>query len=266
MDFLSKLLSCNEEDVNRIVDEELNDLLNNCEKKQYLGFIPGDRSLHEAHKGFIDFDTRIRFGVASTLNYSMKTKDFYYAFAHDVKRYNIQNIRSVIVFLMFFINSYLGICTGEDRREYIQNILLESTVTDEEYFSAIEALEIGYFKGKRMGMCTERSAIAQNILSMFGVESYYCMGAIDNKPHCFNVIKYDGSFCVLDYSQLCSFKNGEKSYYVPLLSKIPDDNADDFFNKCVPMTLDAYNYVNGESVKAGQSDYVVGKWEFEIEK
>ena len=78
MDFLSKLLSCNEEDVNRIVDEELNDLSNNCEKKQYLGFIPGDRSLHEAHRGFIDFDTRIRFGVASTLNYSMKTKDFYY--------------------------------------------------------------------------------------------------------------------------------------------------------------------------------------------
>ena len=44
-------------------------------------------------------------------------------------------------------------------------------------------------KHKGAAQCTERSALAQQILSLFGTESYYCMGCVDlgdrQEGHCF---------------------------------------------------------------------------------
>jgi hypothetical protein len=266
MDFLNKLLNCEMSEIDQLVDDRLNDLSNNCEKKKILGFIPGSMNLNGAHKGFIDFNTRIRFGVSSMLDYSMKTRDFYYTIARLVKHYDFKNVKNVIIFLMTFINDYFGISVGPDRREDLQEVILNNTVTDDEYFEAIEKLEIGVFKGKKMAMCTERSAIAQNILSMFGVESYYCMGAVDIEPHCFNVIKLDDSYYLVDYNQLCSCKKGKRSYYVPLLNKIPEEKINDFFNNHEPITLEAYDYIDGKREVIGEKEYVIGKWDLEKSK
>lgn len=61
---------------------------------------------------------------------------------------------------------------------------------DEEYFEALENNKIGDLKGKGVAQCTERGAIAQQILSLFGTESYYCMVCVDlgskQEGHCFN--------------------------------------------------------------------------------
>ena len=266
MDFLEKLLKCNENDVDHLVDERLEELSNTSDKKDYLGFTPGLRSLSTPHKGFIPFYTRIRFAMSSTLDYSMDTRDFYYTFAHLVKHYNFENIRNVIVFLMTFINDYFGVSFDRDRREDIQEELLRSTVTDEEYFNAVENLKIGYFKGKRLAKCTERSALAQNILSMFGVEIYYCMGVIDKEAHCFNVIRDDISYYILDYNQFCSCKNGKRSYYIPLLNKIPDEVLTDFFINNKGVKVEVYDFIDGKKKKNGDKEYIIGKWDFDKTK
>ena len=266
MDFLDKLLNCEMSEIDQLVDDRITYLSNNCEKEKIIGFIPGTTDLHAAHKGFIDFNTRIRFGVLSMLDYSMKTRDFYYTFARLVKHYNFKNVKNVIIFLMTFINDYFGICVGRDRREDIQEVIFNNTVTDEEFFKGIENLEIGVFKGKKMAMCTERSAVAENLLSMFGVESYYCMGTINDEPHCFNVIRIDDSYYVVDYSQLCSCKKGKRSYYIPLLNKIPEEKINDFLNNNEPITLEAYDYIDGKKEVIGEKEYVIGKWDKEKSK
>ena len=57
----------------------------------------------------------------------------------------------------------------------------------------MENNKIGDLKGMNVALCTERSAMAQQLLSLFGMESYYCMGSINKndkiEAHCFNIVK-----------------------------------------------------------------------------
>ena len=48
-------------------------------------------------------------------------------------------------------------------------------VKEIEYFDVLDNNKIGDLKSKGAAECTERSAVAQQILSIFGIESYYCM-------------------------------------------------------------------------------------------
>ena len=47
-----------------------------------------------------------------------------------------------------------------------QSFLVKTTKTDSEYFDALENNKIGDLKGMGAALCTERSALAQQILSL----------------------------------------------------------------------------------------------------
>lgn len=105
-------------------------------------------------------------------SYSMKTNDYFFEFAKYIKKKNVKTKSHLVKIIENFINNYCGV---DMRDSYFGRIAFQTTTTDEEYFEKIKNLEIGDLKGKNIAMCTERSAIAQNLLSLFDIETYYCM-------------------------------------------------------------------------------------------
>jgi len=246
MDLLERINNCTEEELTSIIDIALQNAINNADKKERLGFADGGLATTKipSHKGFISPESRIKYSNFSMNMYSMKTTDYIYDFAKYVKKNNINNRGTLVKYVENFINGYFGISNGTDMRDtYFDQIAFQTTTTDDEYFEKLENLEIGDLKGKNVAMCTERAALAQNLLSLFGFDVYYCMGCVSNngkeESHCFNIARAKDTFMLLDYSiPVPVFENGRAIDYAPFQGSIGLDELEDVlvngFNKDFP--------------------------------
>lgn len=250
MNLLEQINNCKEEELTSIIDNAIQNAVTNSKETQ-LGFANNKSSTSKIlpHKGFISPNSRIRYCNISMNDYSMKTTDYIYEFAQYIKENKINNKESLISSIEPFINKYFGISKGKDKRDtYFDQMAFQTTNTDEEYFEKLENLEIGDLKGKNIAMCTERSAIAQNLLSLFGFESYYCIGCINNngkeEPHCFNIARAQNCFVLLDYSvPITIFEEGKENKYVPFQAVIPFDEIENVLLESTNKTFQSYQYL-----------------------
>lgn len=271
MDLFQKILECKEEDVDSIIETAINEANANAEKVEKLGFLDYGKSC-SVFKGFIPLNTRIKYANLNIEDYGMESTDFIYEFVHFIKKYNINNKASLIYNLEYFVNSYFGFPGKIDRETIFNDIAWQTTTTDEEYFKALENNKLGDLKGKGAAQCTERGALVQQILSIFGTESYYCMGCVDlgdrQEGHCFNIVKRKNDYALLDYSvPIVSYKeDGSVRAYYPFVGTLTNEEFLDFVNNGVIKSFDDY-YMNGSQYeKAGTKRmYVVGKYEIEKE-
>lgn len=271
MDLFQKILECKEEDVDSIIETAINEANANAEKVEKLGFLDYGKSC-SVFKGFIPLNTRIKYANLNIEDYGMESTDFIYEFVHFIKKYNINNKASLIYNLEYFVNSYFGFPGKIDRETIFNDIAWQTTTTDEEYFKALENNKLGDLKGKGAAQCTERGALVQQILSIFGTESYYCMGCVDlgdrQEGHCFNIVKRKNDYALLDYSvPIVSYKeDGSVRAYYPFVGTLTNEEFLDFVNNGVIKSFDDY-YMNGRQYeKAGTKRmYVVGKYEIEKE-
>lgn len=271
MDLFQKILECKEEDVDSIIGTAINEANANAEKVERLGFLDYGKSC-SMFKGFIPLNTRIKYANLNIEDYGMESTDFIYEFAHFIKKYNINNKASLIHNLEYFVNSYFGFPGKIDRETIFNDIAWQTTTTDEEYFKALENNKLGDLKGKGAAQCTERGALVQQVLSIFGTESYYCMGCVDlgdrQEGHCFNIVKRKNDYALLDYSvPIVSYKeDGSVRAYYPFVGTLTNEEFLDFVNNGVIKSFDEY-YMNGRQYeKAGTKRmYVVGKYEIEKE-
>ena len=203
-------------------------------------------------------------------------EDYFYDFAKYIKHNNITTTADLVKFVENFINYYFGKPNGIDNRDNYFNNLTLDTKTDEEYFDAINNFSIGDLKGKNLAMCTERSAIAQNLLSLFGLEVYYCMGCVEHngeqEPHCFNIARGREKYILLDYSLPVSiYKNNVAYDYVPFQAHIELDELEDVLENGLNKNYDGYEFINiADRIKKIPNDdyriYQVGKMHFEKNK
>lgn len=271
MDLFQKILECKEEDVDSIIETAINEANANAEKVEKLGFLDYGKSC-SVFKGFIPLNTRIKYANLNIEDYGMESTDFIYEFVHFIKKYNINNKASLIHNLEYFVNSYFGFPGKIDRETIFNDIAWQTTTTDEEYFKALENNKLGDLKGKGAAQCTERGALVQQVLSIFGTESYYCMGCVDlgdrQEGHCFNIVKRKNDYALLDYSvPIVSYKeDGSIRAYYPFVGTLTNEEFLDFVNNGVIKSFDDY-YMNGRQYeKAGTKRmYVVGKYEIEKE-
>lgn len=271
MDLFQKILECKEENVDSIIETAINEANANAEKVEKLGFLDYGKSC-SVFKGFIPLNTRIKYANLNIEDYGMESTDFIYEFAHFIKKYNINNKASLIHNLEYFVNSYFGFPGKIDRETIFNDIAWQTTTTDEEYFKALENNKLGDLKGKGAAQCTERGALVQQVLSIFGTESYYCMGCVDlgdrQEGHCFNIVKRKNDYALLDYSvPIVSYKeDGSVRAYYPFVGALTNEEFLDFVNNGVIKSFDDY-YMNGRQYeKAGTKRmYVVGKYEIEKE-
>jgi len=272
MDLLEKIMSCsNEEEVDEIITEAIKKADENSTKVEQLGFLDCGES-NCLFKGFIPFSTRIKYENLVPETYGMETTDFFYDFAHFVRKYNINDKRSLIYGLEYFINSYFGYPGKSDRKTIFNDIAWQTTTTDEEYFTALENNKLGDLRGKGAAECTERGAVAQQILSLFGSESYYCMGCVDlgdrQEGHCFNIVKRNNDYVLLDYSiPVISYKqDGKVNAYYPFIGELSNEEFVEFASLGSLKAFDNYEYTNDYQKKSvdPQRLYIIGS--FEIKK
>lgn len=271
MDLFQKILECKEEDVDSIIETAINEANANAEKVEKLGFLDYGKSC-SVFKGFIPLNTRIKYANLNIEDYGMESTDFIYEFVHFIKKYNINNKALLIHNLEYFVNSYFGFPGKIDRETIFNDIAWQTTTTDEEYFKALENNKLGDLKGKGAAQCTERGALVQQVLSIFGTESYYCIGCVDlgdkQEGHCFNIVKRKNDYALLDYSvPIVSYKeDGSVRAYYPFVGTLTNEEFLDFVNNGVIKSFDDY-YMNGRQYeKTGTKRmYVVGKYEIEKE-
>lgn len=270
MNVFQKILECKEEEVDSIIEAAINDANIHANKVEKLGFLDYGKS-YDVFKGFIPLKTRIKYANLNMEDYGMESTDFIYEFAHFIKKYNINNKASLIHNLEYFVNSYFGFPGKINRETIFNDIAWQTTTTDEEYFKALDNNKLGDLKGKGAAQCTERSALVQQILSIFEIESYYCMGCVDlgnrQEGHCFNIVKRKNDYALLDYSiPIASYKeDGSIRAYYPFVGPLTNEEFLDFVNNGIIKSFDDY-YMNGRHYeKTGtQRMYVVG--EYEIKK
>ena len=271
MDVFQKILECKEEEIDTIIEAAINDANINAEKVEKLGFLDYGKS-HSLFKGFIPLKTRIKYANLNMEDYGMESTDFIYEFAHFIKKYNINNKAALIHSLEYFVNSYFGFPGKIDRETIFNEIAWQTTTTDEEYFKALENNKLGDLKGKGAAQCTERGALVQQVLSIFGTESYYCMGCVDlgdrQEGHCFNIVKRKNDYALLDYSIPITsyYQDGRVKAYYPFVGILTNEEFLDFVNNGVIKSFDDY-YMNGnQKVKTGtQRMYIVGNYEIKKE-
>ena len=271
MDLLKNILECNDEEVDSIIESAINDANINAEKVERLGFLDSVRS-NSVFKGFIPLKTRIKYSNVNMEDYGMESTDFIYEFAHFIRKYNINNKSSLIHNLEYFVNSYFGFPGKMSRETVFQDIAWKTTTTDEEYFKALENNKLGDLKGKGAAQCTERGALAQQVLSLFGIESYYCMGCVDlgdrQEAHCFNIIKKKSGYALLDYSvPIEAYKeDGSLQAYYPFVGSLTDEEFSNFVDNGEIKSFDNYYIKDRQYEKTGkQRMYIVGKYEIKKE-
>ena len=216
-------------------------------------------------------NTRIKYSSIGLEDYGMQTTDYFYEFARFARRYNVKTKKALIYSLETYINLYFGMLGQVTREQIFDNNAWNSTKTDDEYFKALENNKIGDLKHKGAAQCTERAAVAQQILNLFGAESYYCMGCIDlgdrQEAHCFNIFRKQNKYAVLDYS--CPVKgyaaDGREIVLYPFIGDLSDEEFAEFTQKGTIKAFKKHKYVDGKRIETpGERMYVVGS--FEIKK
>lgn len=267
MNLLEQILNAEtDEEADKIIAERIKKMNDYATGEETLGFLNNNKSV-SSHNGFIPFKTRIRYENLAIETYSMDTTDFFYEFTHMLRKYNIDKKGMLIYQMEPFINNYFGY-PGKIKRETVFNdYAWNTTTTDEEYFEALENNKIGNLKGTGAAECTERGAVAQQLLSLFETDSYYCMGCTSFKgkeeAHCFNVIKRKNDYAVLDYSiPVESYKSdGTFKGYYPFVGLLSNEEFINFIETGEIKTFNDYKYVDGKKTNLDtKRQYVVGKY------
>jgi hypothetical protein len=137
------------------------------------------------------------------------------------------NIGSVIPFAVqnaltnFFGNPVPTKNTSTRNREY----LLDRSVVSQ----AQKLISISEYRGKRMGVCAEKSAVAQNFFQFLGIESVLIVGGVkkeggSDSHHLFQIVRYKDSAFLYDSSnpKMKLNADGELTQYGPAMYSITE--------------------------------------------
>ena len=270
MNLLEKVLNCTEEELDDIVKDSIDSYNKISDKKDMLGFT-GLGHTNEIHKGFINLDTRIKYASQNIEDYSMKTTDYFYEFARFIRSNNIDNKKKLIYNLEYFINNYFGYPKEGSREEVFNYEAMKNSKTDEEFFTALESNQIGDLKGKGVALCTEKSALAEQLLSMYDIESYYAIGCVENEKeetqHCYNIVKRKNDYAILDYSLPVTYYKTSKKMksYIQFVGAMTNEEFINFINGDISKEYSDYYIKDGKKIERENKRTYQAKT-FEIKK
>lgn len=233
--FREKLLFADPETTQKIISERIEFLEETCDRTPTIS---ADRFDQHMHRGYIGSDTKVQFEASMvTMGSSYKLKDTAYLYeAVEHLQNHKESINNGIQFfhsIEDFLNSYFGLPDETVNRMdviYRKADLLDPNIDDKGYFQRLNNIDISIFKHEYAAQCSERSAMAQNIMSLFGYGTYYTNGTIsvDGRPeyHAYNIVADDvGQKNIVDYSVTSSIEYRGTSWLVPSQGKILDFNS-----------------------------------------
>ena len=209
MDFDEMLAIENKEDLVKFVDQLVQKNERDTEHEDVIGF---EHSV--PHKGFIDNNTLIT-NADSTVNFT--TNEYAYLFFRGLIGGKVDNLDRAANLVYYFIRKYFGLDGDEKEREKL-------------FMGNIEPFSIDMFRGKNAAVCAERAAVAQNLFSLLGIESYYIVGQLDGINHAFNVINYNDNYYLYDAStEETIYENGKVKDWKAYIKPINDENLESLF-------------------------------------
>ena len=255
MDLLKEINECKESELEEMIENLIFEMNEKATKVDKLGFLDSYNSI-TVFKGFIPFNTRIKYSNLGMEDYSMNTTDFFYEFAEYVKKNKIKTKLELIKAIEYYVINYFGYPSNKTNREEIfEDRAWNSTTTDEEYFEALKKNSIGDLKGMGAAECTEYSALAQQLLSLFGTETYYLIGKIihndKEENHAFNAIKRKDDYAIIDYSIPCPIYNDKEEIigYVPFIGILSNEEFKEFIQNKETKEFNEFYFANDKYVQ-----------------
>ena len=283
MDFYNLIKKFPYTEIDKIVKAKIKDLENKSKilnkGNEYIGFKldynPTDYHLTEEelkvkldirniHTGYINKGMKITYGLAFDERgifsndgkyYYVDDDSYIYDFCNYIKEKEVKDEYQLFDYLLKFIRNYFGIIRHNNREEMHQMICKEDRI----YLDPINIHKFSDFYKKGNAMCTEIALMAENILSMFGFNTYYVVGNIrigeeKDEFHAYNLIKYrekeseEEMNAIIDFSSFTDVfdinyeKIGEKPYIVFF-----DEINKEFLNKLLSenesITYEDYDFV-----------------------
>ena len=283
MDFYNLIKKLPYSEIEKIVRSKISQLeiksnISNKDKN-YIGFDldynPRDYHLNEKelkfnldirniHIGYINKGMQINYGIALDNRgiasndgkyYYVDDDSYIYDFCNYIKEKEVKDEYHLFDYILKFIRNYFGVIRNNDREEMHQMICKEDRV----YLDPINIHKFSDFYKKGNAMCTEIALMAENILSMFGFNTYYVVGNIrigDEKDefHAYNLIKFkeketnDEMNGIIDFSSYTDVFNinyekiGEKPYIV-FFDEINKEFLDRMLYEEESITYEDYDFV-----------------------
>ena len=199
--------------------------------------------------GYVPKGMKVVYGVSTDrsgivandgMYYIIDDDSYIYEFCKYIRDMNINSEGDLFECILWFLKKYFGLFKGRSRDEMFQMILKNNKV----FHDPINEHKLSDFKNKGNAMCSEYTIMANNILSIFGFDSYVIMGQEkDNRGmggHAFNFVsytneKYERVNVLIDFSNGVNiydinFKKVGISPYILELDELNNDFVDDFIN------------------------------------
>ena len=232
-----------EDKITQIINDRISILEEHSEKIKEIGNVERFDENASHHKGFISRDTKVCYSMSQ--GYYIKTTDYIREFIEYIKQNNLFPSPKEI---FKFLNNYFGERPSVDTR------------------NEGEFTEISDFKQSDRAMCTERAALANNILSFLGMETWFCDGSVynsnnTNENHAFLIVRSEtGKYSIYDPSYSIYYDNEDH----PFIREISEDNATRILNSmpynpskknCVTVPEYYFKNVNGKKQRQNANSF-----------
>lgn len=215
------------------------------------------------HGGYVPKGTKVVYGcsvdkngiVASGGMYYIVDDDSYiYEFAKYIKNKHVINEEDFFEYVLSYLENYFGVIAGLSRDEMFKLILKNNRT----YHEPIREHKLSDFKKKGNAMCSEYSIMANNILSVFGFDSYVIIGREKDEKtgtegHAFNFVSYldengERNDALIDFANSVgvydyNFNKIGDSPYIIHLDNLDNEFVDKFLTNEVHIVNSDYYFV-----------------------
>ena len=191
------------------IDNWINTRLDNLEsgiKEKISEIRPSQLRKTSKIHGFISKETEIRASEEHiSAVFQLDDKDVYKTLIYKLKeKNNLDTPYDIIQSIQNSINEYFGGLAYDENEENRYNLYVEMY----KKYPDLDPHSISEYRNNDTALCTERGAIAQNMLAFLGADTYYLMGHLSNNKgiknlnHAYNCIldKEYGSGIVFDFT------------------------------------------------------------------
>ena len=188
----------------------------------FIGYIPKDIKI--VYGRFIDEDYNVG---SKGYYYYMDNNEYLYDFINFIKGKDIESNQHLVFLAYFFINNYFGYIETLSREDLHKLIFKK----DGKYFDPIKEHSILDFKQKACAMCSEYSALVQNILSFFNYETTLIIGETNNDIiHAFNIAIIENAYYIIDFAYGIDLYNAldKNQITMPYIMRLDGFNNDVF--------------------------------------
>lgn len=274
MDFYKTICNKSKEEIQELTRKRIEELeqKNSDEEQNIIGYkidynptkfeisiIDGEKSfgvdLRCFYNGYITKNSKIVYGMRYDFDgnasndgdyYYLDDDSYIYEFSNYIRDIEVHDEYDMLYYILEFLKYYFGTFKEVDRE--VMNKLIQKE--DGTYFPPIRKHELTDFKRKGNALCSEYATMAQNLMSVFGIESSIVIGnervknsnpADDTyESHAFNIVEINEPDTNSQRAYLVDFLNSVTCYdeqynvveHMPFLAEIEEYN-DELIHKLI---------------------------------